>query len=205
MANVFGWFALQQSAPSNPVQIINYASIVNGVNTETGRYSDTTTYAAGTGGSWGTTPISITSEPTIVSIRSEPEFLMAANRGNLVLLSANTDTTLAVPLRTLVYLVGNPAGKTDWQMNIPITFGGSNYTQLQLSMLENAGTRGDSSGNYPVILFDGNSGAFSYTGTATLKLVLNGTGEYRFGLRAESSTNVSSMFEIHCILIPFPM
>lgn len=204
MANVFGWYALQQSAPTNPLQIINYARIVNGVNSEVGHYSDTTDYGTPTGGTWVTTPISIGSEPLVSAIKSDLDYGMMASRANLVLLSANTSATLAPPLTNLLFFVGNQSGKTEWQMVIPINFGAGNYDQLQLSLLENAGTRGDNSGSYPVVLFDGNSGAFTYTGSASMTLVLSGTGEFRFGLRAESTLNQSSMFEMHCVVIPLP-
>ncbi len=152
----------------------------------------------------GTTPVTIVSKPLISAVKSDLDYAMMANRANLILLSANTDATLTPPLKNLLYLVGNQTGKTEWQMVIPLNFGVGNYSQLQLSLLENAGTRGDAAGKYPVILFDGNSGALTYTGAASLLVVLNGTGEFRFGLRAESTVPTSSMFEMHCVVVPLP-
>ncbi|MFN5309958.1 MAG: hypothetical protein ACK5C0_10940 [Candidatus Kapaibacterium sp.] len=199
MSSALGWFALQQSAPINPLSIIELSQVISGVNTDDGKYYESSTYATPTGGTWIDSPFAISSvnnfRVSAVDL-SNYEQILKARSMNQSIQYINTSTSLCKPLRSLVYLVGN-SGRSDWMMNIPIDLGGLSYSYLEIGILENAATFGDVQGKYPVLRFDQRT----YTGTISLGLVLSRIGSVRIGIRAENTGNQSSMFELNCIVL----
>lgn len=66
-------------------------------------------------------------------------------------------------------------------------------------MLENVGTQGDMHGNIEVVDF----GSGTFTGTQTLQFILSdNTGPVNLGIRLESTTNQSSIFELKLVILP---
>lgn len=106
-------------------------------------------------------------------------------------LTAKIDSTVAIPLRKVIFLRGG----TSWKMRIPIDFGGSTYTDIQLSFRDNAATRGDAQGTWPVIQFGG-----SFTGVCTLEVVIKTMGRVSIGLRAVTG-GTTSMFEMEWMIV----
>jgi len=87
---------------------------------------------------------------------------------------------------------------TEWKMVLPINFGGQTYTDLQLSFLFNAATKGNCHEKIPVLSWtEGN-----YTGVINLGLTLRQHGQVRMGLRAIDNANNWSMFNMEFIIIP---
>lgn len=109
-------------------------------------------------------------------------------------LMANAATDLATPLRSLVFL---RAGDR-WKSLINLTFA-SACDYLEISFLDNAGTKGDDEGAVPVIRFDGPITA------ATFPLILSTKmpGEILLGLRTQvTASGDDSMLQLRCIMTP---
>jgi len=85
---------------------------------------------------------------------------------------------------------------TQWSNNLPLVLGAGTYTELQLSFLDNAATRGDAQGTIPVIRWAG-----SFTGVVPIDLVLKKSGRFTLGLLGvdNAGTPNYSMFEIDIV------
>lgn len=114
-----------------------------------------------------------------------------ANQWNFAAQTNNAAATLAPPLLRAVFLRCG----VQWQMTLPLDFGGTTYTNLQLSLLDNAGTRGDAQGTVQVIQWAG-----SFTGATTLLLTLKAFGTFIIGLRCDTGAAVS-MYESRWIVV----
>jgi hypothetical protein len=107
----------------------------------------------------------------------------------------NSDTKIAPPLRKLIYLRGG----SQWAMSIPLTIGATQTSDIQLSFMENAATRGDHAGTIPVISWSGSV----YTGTLTLLVTLLPTqGDFWMGLRIIDTSSNWSMYDSLWRVIP---
>lgn len=71
-------------------------------------------------------------------------------------------------------------GGDEWTMEIPLDFGGSDVSAVQLSLRNNAATRGDAQGTVPVIAFSG-----TVSGAQTLTVTLKEPGQVCIGLYGE--------------------
>ncbi len=188
------WIDWAQSNPVNPLDIIAMARLDMGVNHDVGVYLDTTTYST-PGSSWVASPFSYNGEPTLISYRTDQQGTVAeALQWNMSHLTRNSDANLAIPLRKVIFL---KAG-ADWEMQIPLALGAGSYSDLQLSLLDNAGTRGDDQGTVPVISFT----ARAYTGSVTLSVSVKSPGILPVGFRAVSAAGDWSMFEMLWIIVP---
>ncbi len=86
----------------------------------------------------------------------------------------------------------------DWKMQIPLALGGAVYTDVQLSVLENAGNGLINTNSIPVVRFTG-----SFTGNVNLELTTQGFTDsdcVMIGIRLDTGTNVS-MLVLCCKLI----
>jgi hypothetical protein len=117
-----------------------------------------------------------------------------ASQWNFSHTTTNVASTLAPPLRKVVFL---KAG-TQWSNNIPMVLGAGTYTELQLSFLDNAATRGDAHGTIPVIRWTG-----SFTGSVSLDLILKRSGRFTLGLLGidNAGTPNYSMFELDVVVV----
>lgn len=110
--------------------------------------------------------------------------------------TVNVAATVAPPLRKTVFM---RAG-IGWQNTVGINVGSSpTFASFQLSLLENAATRGDAQGTIPV--FEWNSGP--YSGLVQFGLVLYSPGRYTFGLLGVDSSSPAnySMFELDIMAV----
>jgi len=184
---------LQNYPPRNPFELITNAYIVSGANTDQGIYLNSSTFA--NPALWVTSPFAISAPPVVAALGTDSiQNIADANQWNFDHLTWNSSTQLAPPLRNMIFLrVG-----AQWQNNIAINLGGLNYSDLQLGFLDNAGTRGDYAGTYPVISWT----ARAYTGAVTLELTASQAGQVRLGLRGIDGAGNYSMFEIVAIFVP---
>jgi len=175
------WNDFATMCPKNPLDIIAYADF----NTDVGVLENSETF---------NTPVSVWSANTIALGGNSVSALGIDNKlkiqdalnWNFSHKTWDGDSAIAPPLKDMVFLRGG----LEWQNDIAIELGGATYTNLQLSFLYNATTRGDKQGTVPVITFSG-----TYTGTASLKLTLTTYGQVCMGLRAiASGTEAYSMY-----------
>jgi len=162
-----------------------------------GVFTRSSNYATPGGGGWITSPFVISANPTCATVHTDDMQMVAdAAQWNMTHGTWNSSTSLCIPLRKLIFLrAGN-----QWEMTIPISFGGATYTDLQLSFRDNAATAGDftsgGTGTMPVLKFTG-----SFTGAVNLKLTINGTGHTFLGMRAQDNTGATSMFEMEIVVV----
>ena len=84
-------------------------------------------------------------------------------------------------------------------MSIPLTIGATQTSDIQLSFMENAATRGDYAGTIPVISWSGSV----YTGTLTLIVTLLPTErDFWMGLRIIDTSSNWSMYDSLWRVIP---
>jgi len=179
------WNEWSRSTPQNPTDVIAYAELGGTV----GVPSFSTNFASAAG-TWSASPFSINGTPTVSANGSDNlQNVADAKQWNFDHLTRNSSSSLALPLQKSIFV--RPG--TDWLMAIPLGLGGSTYTELQLSFLDNAGTSGDAQGTIPVITFTG-----SFTGSVTLNVTLKVPGNYRVGLWAKSGSTYS-MFDMQWI------
>jgi hypothetical protein len=184
--NSQSWIDLQHA---KPVDILNLVADAY-IGSTAGAFANSSNY--GTPGSWATNSFTITSAPTCAALGTDDLAIVAnAAQWNFSHSTANVASTNAIPLRKVIFL---RAGR-QWQMTIPVSLGGSTYTDIQLSFLDNAATRGDAQGTVPVIQWTG-----SFTGDVSLKVTLKEPGKYTMGLRAVTGGN-TSMFEMEWIVV----
>jgi hypothetical protein len=182
---------LQNSAPTNPYELIEWAAL-DGI---PGEFEYSSDFLTG-GTAFVTSPISVADDGNIEAWEADD----LQKVGDASMWSARHQMTNAsndVPpaLNKLVFVRGG----MEWKNNIPIDFG-VDLDFVLLSMIENAGTRGDSQGTVPVIRFD-NGGAGYTPGAHVLQLTFRHPGHYSIGLKATAtSSGDESMKEIDLII-----
>jgi hypothetical protein len=189
-----GWNDLQKSMPQNITDIIESATI--GATNATIQASTNFNAATGT---WVTSPVTLNAVPTAVAINAttNPDQAAKVAAMNAQTLMANLNAP--PPLKNLVFLYGNQEGSLKYEMDIPLNLGANTYNSIQISLLDNAATKGDEHGNFQV--FDFGSG--SWTGVNTLKLIFNGViGEYKIGIRINDTSNNTSIYYLRTVVLP---
>lgn len=185
---ITSWYDLQNTEPKNPFEIISYALFDATVGTLL--YS---TAFIHDGGTWSTSPITVgAASSSSVSAWNTTDDSGSAAQWSAQNQMTNNASDLATPLKSLVFLkAGN-----QWKNTIPLTFG-SACTYLEVSFLDNAGTKGDDEGAVPVIRFEGPITAAAHILVLTTKM----PGEILLGLRTEvTSSGDDSMLQLRCIM-----
>lgn len=186
--NITSWIDWQNQQPQNPLDLIARVKIGGTV----GSYVNSTTFSTSTG-TIITSPFTYNGTPTCSALGTDSLQRVAdADQWNFSHLTRNSSATLAPPLTKVIFLRGG----TDWEMSIPINFGGATYNDLQLSFRDNAGTRGDFAGTVPAIMFQG-----LFTGSQTLVVTLKSFGHVSIGLRAIDGSANWNMFEMEWIIV----
>ena len=178
--------------PSDPRDILAMARI--GANVGTWYLSPN--YHLPSGASvWIPSPIAYAADVTVTTNASDQQqMVFDATSWNMNNSSVNILATTAPPLQKMIFLRGGMA----WSNAVQLNLGSSPlFTELQLSIMDNAATRGDAQGTIPV--FRWASGP--YSGVQTLNLVFKQPGRYTLGLMGinNNSTPDYSMFEMDII------
>ena len=193
-----GWNTLQNSMPQSISDILSFAKY----GATGGSIISSSVFNTPTGGVWQASPISISIGPIVVAVNGlvYPDQAQKAAAMNMQTKTYNANAPL--PLKTLIFAYGNKNTKMDFQSDISLNLGGLNYNLLQLSILENAATKGDSHGTIQVVDF----GAGPFTGIQTLSLNISGYfGPLNLGIRLESTPGAqSSMFDLRYMILQVP-
>lgn len=196
-----GWLSLENSNPMPISDFITYVALFNGSTTTKGQIVMSDVYNVPTGGTWVNSPITLTSEPSVIAVDAPNDVTqqIVADSMNMQTKMANLDSDVPPPLKNLVYLYGNFNEKLRYMCYLPISLSGLSYDLFQISVLENVGTQGDMHGNIEVIDF----GVGPFTGTQTLQFIFSeNMGPVNIGIRLESTTNLSSIFELKLVILP---
>jgi len=176
------WIPWIHAMPMDPFNVILNAAIAGaqGVLVNSSNYNNST---------WATNTVVLKSgqTPTVTALETTNAQMQAdAAQWNFRTQTNNVAATLAPPLLRAIFMRGG----APWQMTLPLDFGGNTFTNLQFSLLDNAGTRGDSQGTVPVIQWTG-----SFTGATTINLTFKTFGEFIFGLRCDTGGGTVMMYE----------
>jgi len=193
-APVRSWNDLALQMPVDPRDIIAYAAIGG----TAGRWYLSSDYNLPAGSSvWINTPVSYASAAVVsTNATDQQQQVFDATAYNFLNASVNILSTTAPPLRKTIFL---RAG-IGWTNGIPLACGSSPlFTEFQLSLLDNAATRGDAQGTIPVFRF----ASGTYSGTQNLTLVFKVPGRYSLGLMGinNNSTPDYSMFEMDVVVV----
>ncbi len=185
--------------PTDPLELISNV-ILTDTASEPGVWSLESTYIAPTGGSvWIDSGIVIASVNTVTTNHSDNEQMVFDALAWNMAHQKTTDfaSTTAPPLRKTIFM---RAGE-EWTNTLALTLPASpTFTELQLSFLDNAATRGDAQGTVPVFKFSANA---PYAGAATIDMVLKKRGRFQLGLMGidTASTPDWSMFELDIVAL----
>lgn len=195
-----GWQGFMESDPISLAEFISFAEAesTSGPSiTYDGTFMKSSVFNSPSLGTWNSSPISITSSPTINSIGTLQSNVDVQNL--IASQTAFMGTNVPPPLQNFLFLQTNKGCEQKFSMTIPIDLGGGSFDVFQISALENSVNQGDKNGQIQVIDFG--SGPFS--GTFDLHLCFNaGSGPFNIGIRLENNLNQSSMFAIRGFLLP---
>ena len=166
---VTNWFDFLRTCPFDPRDLIAQAIL----NETVGKFELSTNYIVP--GEWSVSPLSISSKPIVTALESNNQLKVAdAAQWNFLNLTWNNSPSLAIPIRKVVFL----RGINDWSNQLYLDFGENPITEVQLSFLMNAATRGDNQGTVPVIRWTG----LNLTGDNTLSVVVRQLGIFSIGI-----------------------
>jgi hypothetical protein len=184
--SINSYYDLQQMCPKNPLDLIAYAAF----NGTVGSLVNSTTYNAESWTEAGGATVSIVSEPIVTALGTDSgQQLAYANQDNFSHL--NWLGTVPPPLLRTIFLKAGTTWSNRITINIPST-----VTEVQLSFLNNAATRGDAQGTIPVIDFTGSWSA----GSCALDVVLKQPGCVRMGLWVRSGSTYY-MFDMEWMIV----
>jgi hypothetical protein len=182
------WIDYQRMCPSAPRELIAYATI----DAVVGQYDNSADFIAP--GTWSASPLAISSKPVVSALESDNKLKMAeASQWSFLNMTWNNSSDLAIPARKFLFLRGG----YEWENRISIDFGGTPVTNVQLSFMMNAATRGDKQGTVPVISWTD----LNLTDERTLNVVLLQFGTFSMGLWTYDGSN-HAMFEMIWQIMP---
>ncbi len=136
---------------------------------------------------WNSSQIAIIAPPTCVALETTNQLMVAdAAQWNFDHLTAWLGALVPTPLNKSLYVRGG----TQWRMDIPLSLGSLSYSELQISILSNVGTRGDCQGTIPAVIFNSRI----YSGIVTFRISLKKLGTFSIGIRAIDTNGYYSMF-----------
>lgn len=184
-ANIQSWYDFAHICPKDPMELITDAKL----NSVQGVYLDSGTMLDPPGGTWTANTAQIGTAPVITANGTDSQQKVEdAVMWNFRHLTKSDNTAIAPALEKLIFL---RAGR-DWTNTIQIDFGGTTYTDIQLTFRNNSATRGDKQGTVPVISFTGSS----WTGTQDLEVILLKPGLVQMGMRLIDNSSNWYYFEM---------
>ena len=187
-AMVTNWNDYQRMCPSDPRELIAYAVLDSIV----GQFDYSTDFIEP--GTWSGSPLVISNKPVVSALETDDQLKVAeANQWNFLNLTWNSSSALAIPARKFLFL----RGTHEWDNRISIDFSGTPITDVQLSLMMNAATRGDKQGTAPVIKWTD----LNLTGERNLNVVLRQFGTFSIGLWTYDGAH-HAMFEMIWQVMP---
>lgn len=193
--SVQSWYDFDDMTPQDPLDLIALAKL----NTDVGVPTNSLTYATPASGSvWITSPISISAGATVSTNATDSGMMVEdATQFNFSHKTASLGTGIAPPLRKVLFMRGGLQWSNSLLLLLPVS---PQFTDLQLSFLDNGATRGDAQGTIPVIRW---SAGAPFSGPKQLHLVLKQQGRFTLGLMGinNASTPEWSMLELDIIAV----
>ena len=175
--------------PRNPFDLIAMAK----ANGNTGVFKHVSDFIDPPAG-WSSSPLSVDAAPTCSALElTNAQMVADADQWMFLHKTADLSTDLPPPLDKLLFLRGG----TQWQMVLKFALS-EDISNLQLSFLDNAATRGEIGGTIPVIEFDA-----TLSGIISLELTLKQMGDVSMGLRTITSAGSDwAMYESRWRIVP---
>lgn len=185
--SINSWYDLQKLCPTDPLELLANAEISG----TAGSHYFSGNYIEGAG-SWADCTATISAKPVVSALETNNEQMVAdADQWNFSHQTWLDSASLAIPLRKKIFLRGG----IQWVNLVEFSSGGDPITEIQLSFLDNAATRGDKQASVPVIRWTG----LNLT-DIPLSLTFKMYGEVVLGLWLYNGTNYQ-MFEIDITII----
>ena len=179
---MMNWYDLENHVPKNPFDVIAFASLV-GI---TGTFEYSSNFL-GTNGT--TSPLSLLDGGDVQAWESDNlQMVGDAQMWTMQNKMVNVSTDVPPPLHRLAFVRGGTQWKNTLLLDVAT---GLDY--IELSYLQNAGTRGDAQGTVPVIRFEGPIGAAA----SPLEITFKRKGLVSLGLKTVvTSSGDEAMFEL---------
>jgi hypothetical protein len=181
------WLDLQAMMPKNPLDVLYYAKL----GTTEGVPGSSLYFHQPSSGVWRDPLVSLNGKPTCYAAGTDDvQKVEDALYWTFSHLTWYGDINAPKALRKLIFLRGG----IEWRMKIPLTFS-SEWTNVMLSLRNNAATRGDAQGTVPVIGF---AGAFS--GSVELEIAVKTFGQLSMALVGTQSGD-TAMYEMEWMVV----
>ncbi|HET6511791.1 MAG TPA: hypothetical protein VFH43_06335 [Candidatus Kapabacteria bacterium] len=186
------WIQWIKASPINILDLIAKAEL-NGI---VGTYENATDFASQTWSATSAIAFDGSLLPDCQTVHTDDMQMVAdAEQWNMQHVTRNVAATLPIPLRKVIFLRSG----LQWEMRIPLSITGT-LTKVELSLRDNAGTRGDGQASYPVITFE--NGGTGFTGSMYLTITLKQLGNFPMIMWGKTSAPVYSTFEMEWIAVP---
>lgn len=201
--NVEDWYDWEGAQPDEPSGLISLAQLGGGIEPiRAAKKVRVTDFASQT---WAATPLSLLNQPICLALGGDKAINTAnAQQWMFDHKTWNDSTTLPESLKKVMFMRGGP----QWRMVINISISGIvGMDVFQLAFRDNAGTRGDYAGTYPVLQWESTTGG-GYLGNISLRVDLRKLGRYSMVLWTKSKPTgtpaapVYSMMEMEWIVVP---
>ena len=165
------WNDWPHQCPTDIRDIISYIKIDSTI----GEYKNSDTFKP-SGETWNTNTVTYGTNASLKANRSDDNQMNAeATQWNTQSKSLPDDPDIPPALKKVAFIRSGE----EWYTTIEIDFGGTTYTDIEISFRNNAATRGDAQGTIPVYSFTGTT----WTGTKTLYVTLKHPGDFILGMR----------------------
>ena len=187
---VQSWYDLPTTEPMDPRDLI--ANAVLGV--AQGAFLRSTTFLQA---AWSASPLAFTGTPVCTTLNTDNVGMVAnAAQWTMAHQIINVSANIPPPMQKVAFVRGG----TQWEMTLPIAFGGSNYDNVQIGFRDNVASAGDflnsATGTIPVLSFTG-----TFTGNNSLRITFKQMGRYSLAIVAHNTgSGVWSMFEMEFIV-----
>lgn len=176
------WYGLENYTPKDPFDLIAYASLGGVV----GIFERSSNFL---GASPTASPLSLADGGNVQAWEADNQQMVAdAEMWTMQNKMVNVSTAVPPPLHKLAFVRGGIPWKNTLLLDV-----GAGLDYIELSFLQNAGTRGDAQGTVPVIRFDGPISA----ATIPIEMTFKRTGLVSLGLKTVvTSSSDEAMFEL---------
>jgi hypothetical protein len=190
--NAQSWLDLPVMQPMDPRDLIANVQLF----ATQGAFSRSSTYLQA---GWVASPFVYTGTPICTSLHSDDlSTVNDAAQWNVAHQVINVAATIPPSMQKVAFMRGG----TQWQMTLPINFGGSNHDNVQVSFRDNVSSAGtflnSATGTIQAFTFSG-----TFTGVNNLLITFKQTGRFVLGLvHRNASSGNWSMFEMEFVILP---
>jgi hypothetical protein len=183
-----GWNDIQTHCPSNPLEIIKYAKIGE----TTGTFLNSSQYLS-SDLSWAASSMVLSADPVCYANATEQGIAVSdALEWNFSHLTGAVGLVVPPPLKNIIFLRSGSI----WKMRLSLDAGMA-FKNVELTIAQNLGTRGDAQGTIPVIGFS----TTEFAQNTTMDIIVEGNGKYDVALLMQNHDGSSSMMHVFTMVL----